>query len=38
MSNNNNRMNIKEIMIFLLGFILCGLVGSLDLNLMFLCN
>jgi hypothetical protein len=35
---SNNKMNIKEVLIFLLGFILCGLVGSLDLNLMLLCN
>lgn len=34
----NNKMNIKEVLIFILGFIMVGLVGSLDLNLMLLCN
>ena len=35
---NNNRMNIKEVLIFILGFILCGLVGAMDLNLLLLCS
>lgn len=35
---NNNKMNIKEVLIFILGFILCGLVGNLDLNLLLLCS
>lgn len=33
----NNKMNVKEILIFLLGFILCGLVGAMDFNIMLLC-
>ena len=32
----NNRMNVKEVLIFLLGFIMFGLVGAMDFNIMIL--
>lgn len=32
----NNRMNVKEVLIFLLGFIMFCIVSTLDYNIMIL--
>lgn len=31
-------MNIKEVLIFLLGFVMFCIVSTLDYNIMILCN
>lgn len=38
MFKNEYKMEVKEVLIFLLGFIMFGLVGALDFNIMLLCN